>query len=219
MNLIFRYLEMISRYPEISRIYGKPFGFLFSIFRYRELFPDIGNWNSRYRKINFRYREMIDFPISGYDFRISGIDFPISGNVLDFPISGNQFQISENRHPTEAGYSASLQHRPTTPPPINNGPKLYQPHLLVEFYDFSKSISATNNNHATDDFAQKCTWEICGAELMSSMILTRTEHWDNYMYHYITICIFVEHFDMPFKNRDNNYDKTYQSHSTWNPLK
>ena len=93
--------------------YGKPFGFLFSISRYRELFPDIGNSNSRYREINFRYREMVDFPISGNDFRISGIDFPISGNVLDFPISGNQFPISENRHPTEAGHSAILQHRLT----------------------------------------------------------------------------------------------------------
>ena len=56
--------------------------------------------------------------------------------------------------------------------------------------------------------------QICGAELMSLMILTRTEHWDNYMYHYITICIFVKHFDMPFKNRDNNYDKTYHVKST-----
>ena len=63
--------------------------------------------------------------------------------------------------------------------------------------------------------------EICGVELMSLMILIRAQHWDNwdyYMYHYITICIFVEHFDMPFKNRDNNYDKTYESHNTWNPL-
>ena len=34
------------------------------------------------------------------------------------------------------------------------------------------------------------------------------------MYHYITICIFVKHFDMPFKNRDNNYDKTYHVKST-----
>ena len=112
--------------------YGKPFGFLFSISRYRELFPDIGNSNSRYREINFRYREMVDFPISGNDFRISGIDFPISGNVLDFPISGNQFPISKNRHPTDAGHSAILQHRPTTPPPINNGPQLYRPHLLAD---------------------------------------------------------------------------------------
>ena len=95
------------------------------IFRYRELeFPISGN----------------QFPISGNDrfpdigkwFSISGIDFPISGNVLDLPISGNQFPISENRHPTEAGHSATLQHRPTTPPPINNGPQLYRPHLLVE---------------------------------------------------------------------------------------
>ena len=35
--------------------YGKPFGVLFSISRYRELFPDIGNYignsDSRYRKI------------------------------------------------------------------------------------------------------------------------------------------------------------------------
>ena len=87
---------------------------------------------SRYREINFRYREMVDFPISGNDFRISGIDFPISGNVLDFPISENQFPISENRHPTEAGHSAILQHHPTTPPPINNGPQLYRPHLLAD---------------------------------------------------------------------------------------
>ena len=53
----------------------------------------------------------------------------------------------------------------------------------------SKAISArcaTNNNHTADEFAQKI-WEICGAELMSLMILTRTEHWDNKMYHYITI--------------------------------
>ena len=107
--------------------YGKPFGFLFSISRYRELFPDIGNLNSRYREINFRYREIINFPISGNDFRISGIDFPISGNVFDFPISGNQFPISENRHPTEAGHFATLQHRPTTPP-INNGPQQYRHH-------------------------------------------------------------------------------------------
>ena len=96
--------------------------------------PDIGKSISR-------YREMIDFPISGNDFPISGIDVPISGNVLDFPISGNQFPISgnqyvfpisENRHPTETGHSTTLQHCPTTPPPINNGPQLYRPHLLVE---------------------------------------------------------------------------------------
>ena len=100
---------------------------------------------------------MIDFPISGNDFRISGIDFPISGNVLDLPISGNQFPISENRHPTEAGHSATLQHRPTTPPPINNGPQaIPAPSACGDrHYDFSKSISATDNNHTTDDFAQK----------------------------------------------------------------
>ena len=32
-------------------LYGKPFGFLVSISRYRELFPDIGNSNSRYREL------------------------------------------------------------------------------------------------------------------------------------------------------------------------
>ena len=150
---------------------------------------------------------MIDFPISGNDFRISETDFPISGNVLDFPISGNQFPISENRHPTGAGHSATLQHRPTTPPPINNGPQLYQSHLLVDLYDFSKSISATNNNHTTDDFAKKMhmrnLW--CWINVLNDIDKNWTR--DNYMYHYITICIFVDHFDMPFKNRDNNYDK------------
>ena len=114
-------------------------------------FPDIGNSNSRYRKINFRYREIIDFPISGNDFRISGIDFPISGNVFDFP-------ISENR-PTEAGHSATLQHRPINKGPGNTGP------VGDRHYDFSKSqclyihmqnsISATNNNHTTDYLVQK----------------------------------------------------------------
>ena len=47
--------------------YGKPFGFLFSISRYRELFPDIGKlisdigkWSiSRYREMIFGYRELI----------------------------------------------------------------------------------------------------------------------------------------------------------------
>ena len=65
-------------------------------------------------------------------FRLPGIDLPISGNVLDFPISGNQFQMSENRHPTEARHSTSPQHHPTTPPTINNGTQQYLPHLLVE---------------------------------------------------------------------------------------
>ena len=54
--------------------------------------------------------------------------------------------------------------------------------------------------------------ETCGAELMSLVIDLNPEMT-------ICICIFVEHFDMPFKIRDNNYDTTYQSHSTWNPLK
>ena len=146
-------------------------------------FPDIGNWNSRYREINFRYREMIDFPISGNDFRISEIDFPISGNVLDFPISGNQFPISENRHPTEAGHSATLQHRPTTPPPINNGPQLYQSHLLVDLYGPTYTTSVNRSVQPTI--------------IIQPMISLK----------------------MPFKNRDNNYDKTYQSHRTWKPLK
>ena len=92
---------------------------------------------------------MIDFPISGNDFRISEIDFPISGNVLDFPISGNQFPISENRHPTEAGHSATLQHRPTTPPPINNGPQLYQSDLLVDLYGPTYTTSVNRSVQPT----------------------------------------------------------------------
>ena len=178
-----------------------------TIFRYRELeFPISGN----------------QFPISGNDrfpdvgkwFSISGIDFPISGNVLDLPISGNQFPISENRHPTEAGHSATLQHRPTTPPPINNGPQLYRPHLLVETVITTSVNRSVQPTIIIQPMISLKNTQICGAELMSLMILTRTEHWDNYMYHYITICIFVKHFDMPFKNRDNNYDKTYHGKST-----
>ena len=101
---------------------------------------------------------MIDFPILGNDSRISGIDFPLSGNVVDFPISGNQFPISENHHPTEAGRSATLQHRPTTytAPYQQRPPAIPAPSACGgRHYDFSKSISATNNNHTTDDFAQK----------------------------------------------------------------
>ena len=119
--------------------------------RYREIIPDIGNSNSRYREINFRYREMVDFPISGNDFQISGIDFPISGNVLDFPISGNQFPISENRHPTEAGHSA-LPHRPlsmSTAPSYTGPICLRTPSLRLQqiaVYILQNSISATNNH-------------------------------------------------------------------------
>ena len=91
--------------------YGKPFGFLFSISRYRELFSDIGNWNSRYREINFRYREMIDFPISGNDFRISGIDFPISGNVLHMIC---RYREINSRYPKIA-----TRQKQVTPPPCN----------------------------------------------------------------------------------------------------
>ena len=91
--------------------YGKPFGFLFSISRYRELFSDIGNWNSRYREINFRYREMIDFPISRNDFRISGIDFPISGNVLHMIC---RYREINSRYPKIA-----TRQKQVTPPPCN----------------------------------------------------------------------------------------------------
>ena len=119
---------------------------------------------------------MIDFPISGIDFPISGIDFPISGNVLDFPISGNQFPISENRHPTEAGHSATLQDRPTTPPPINNGPQPYRPHLLVETVITTSGNRSVQPTIIIQPMISLKNTEICGAELMSLMILTRTEH-------------------------------------------
>ena len=104
---------------------------------------------SRYREINFRYREIINFPISGNDFGISAIDFPILGNLLDFPISGNQFPIYPKIATTEAGHSGScntaLPHRPS----INNE---YQPHqhqLHVE------TIIRTLLNHSVNT-------EICG---------------------------------------------------------
>ena len=106
-----------------ANIYGKPFVFLFSISRYQELLPDIRNSNSRYLEINFRYREIIIFPISGNDFQISGIDFRILGYLFDFPISGNQFPISENRHQgSKSLWPPAIEYRLTTPAPINNGP-------------------------------------------------------------------------------------------------
>ena len=85
--------ELSDLFPQLAQTwqiwgynYWKPFGFLFTISRYRELFPDIGKLNSRYREIIFWYREINSFRISRNHFPISGIDFPISGN--QFPISG-----------------------------------------------------------------------------------------------------------------------------------
>ena len=154
-----RYREMLNKNPN-------GFPYLFSISRYRELFPDIGNLNSRYREINFRYREIINFPISGNDFRISGIDFPISGNVFDFPISGNQFPISENRHPTRQKQVTSPPCNTALPRPLSTTAPSNTGTIGDRHYDFSKSqrfihtymqnsISATNNNHTTDYFVQK----------------------------------------------------------------
>ena len=158
-------------------------------------------WSPRRRSMESHLGFYSAFPDIGNYFPISGNQFPISGNQYVFP-------ISENRHPTETGHSATLQHRPTTPPPINNGPQLYRPYLLVETV-ITTSVKWSVQHVQPTIIVQpmislKKIWEICGAELMSLMILTRTEHWDNKMYHYITLCIFVEHFDMPFKNCDNN---------------
>ena len=141
--MIFGYRELIFRYREK---YGKPFGFLFSISRYRELFPDIGNSNSRYREINFRYREIIDFPISGNDFRISAIDFPISGNVFDFPISGNQFPISRE---INSRYPKIARQKQVTPPPCNTALphrplSTKAPAILVP----SETVITTSVNHS-----------------------------------------------------------------------
>ena len=54
----------VATSPPRARKYGKPFGVLFIISRYRKLFPDIRNSNSRYREMNSRYRE--------FEFRILG---------------------------------------------------------------------------------------------------------------------------------------------------
>ena len=150
-----------------------------------------------------RYREL-EFPISGNQFPISGNDrfsdigkwfsdignwFSDIGKCAWFPDIGKSIPDIRKSPPDR---SRSLRH-PATPPyhtapyqqrppaiPVPSACGLIRAHL----YDFSKSISATNNNHTTDDFAKKCTWEICGAELMSLMILTRTEQ-------EITICITI----------------------------
>ena len=47
---------VVTERSQRARGYGKPFEFLFIIYRYRKLFSDIGNPNSRY---NSRYREII----------------------------------------------------------------------------------------------------------------------------------------------------------------
>ena len=113
------------------------------------------------------------FPISGNQFSISGNDqFPDIGKWFSdignwfadirkcarFPDIGKSIPDIRKSPPDR---SRSLRH-PATPPyhtaPINNGPQPYRTHLLVEtvkYYDLRKSISATNNNHTTDDFAQK----------------------------------------------------------------
>ena len=69
---------------ECAVLYGKPFGFLLIISRYRELFPDIGNSNSRYREIISRYREF-EFPISGNMELFSDIGNSISRYQVIIP--------------------------------------------------------------------------------------------------------------------------------------
>ena len=139
--------------------YGKPFGFLFSISRYRELFPDIGNWNSRYREINFRYREMIDFPIQCIGKWFSDIGNWLSniGKCVWFPDIGKSIPDIRKSPPDR---SRSLRHPAT--PPYYTAPYQQRPPAIPapsacgdRHYDFSKSISTTNNNHTTNDFAKK----------------------------------------------------------------
>ena len=180
-----------------------------------------------------RYREL-EFPISGNLFPISGKDrspdigkwfsdignwFSDIGKCAWFPDIEKSIPDIRKSPPDR---SRSLRH-PATPPyhtaPYQQWPPAILAHLLVESAITTSVNRSVQPTMIIQPMNSLKNTEICGTELMSLMILTRTERWDNYMYHYITICIFVEHFDMPFKNRDNNYDKTYQSHGTWNPLK
>ena len=171
--------------------YGKPFGFLFSISRYRELFPNIGNLNSRYRETNFRYREIINFPISGKRFSDIGNWFSDIGKCVWFPDIGKSIPDIRKSPPDRSRSlrqpcSTALPRPLSTTAPSNTGP------IGDCHYDFSKSqclyihICKTRSVQPTIIIQPIITFrntEISGAELMSLMILTRTQHWDNWNYY------------------------------------
>ena len=98
---------------------------------------DIGKWSiSRYREMIFGYRELI--------FRYREMCLI------------SRYREINSRYPKIA-----TRQKQVTPPPCNTA----LPHRPISttvpsacgdrHYDFRKSISATNNNHTTDDFAQK----------------------------------------------------------------
>ena len=115
------------------------------------------------------------FPISGIISRYRELKFPISWN--QFPISGNdQFpdigkwfsdignwfsDIGKCAWFPDIGKSKiATRQKQVTPPPCNTA----LPHRPISTtvpsacgnrHYFRKSISATNNHHTTDDFAQK----------------------------------------------------------------
>ena len=98
-----------------------------SISRYREMIFG-------YREMIFRYREMC--LISRY--REINSRYP--------KIATRQKQV------TSPPCNTALPHRPlSTMAPSYTGPSA----CGVRHYDFSKSISATNNDHTTDEFAKK----------------------------------------------------------------
>ena len=92
--------------------YGKPFGFLFSISRYRELFPDIWNSNSRYREFEFPISGNNQFPDIGKWFSDIGNWFSDIGKCVWFPDIWKSIPDIRKSPPDR---SSSLRH-PATPP-------------------------------------------------------------------------------------------------------
>ena len=110
-------------------------------------FPDIGNSNFRYRGINFRYREMISFPISGNDFQIyRELIFGYREICLisrHREINSRYLKIATREASHSGPSNTALPHRPS----INNGPQPHRPQLHVE------TVITTSVKHSVHTYA------------------------------------------------------------------
>ena len=115
--------------------------------------PDIGKSISNIRKWSIsRYREMI------FGYREMCLI--------------SRYREINSRYPK----IATRQKQVTAP---SCHPQPYRPHLLVDTVIMTSGNRSVQPTIIIQPMISHKNTEICGAELMSLMILTRTEHWDN----------------------------------------
>ena len=151
-----------------------------------------------------RYREF-EFPISGNQFPISGNNqfpdigkwfsdignrFSDIGKCVWFPDIGKSIpdirksppdRSRSLRHPATPPYHAPYQQRPPAiPAPSETVITTSVNHSVYTYICKTRSMQPTIIIQPIISFRNT---EIFGAELMSLMILTRTQHWDNWDYY------------------------------------